>query len=231
MNKTSRFTLTTWGNYSDLRGSGIIYAKFRNDSTATITGKIRFVLTEDSLYYAAPNLDNWHNHVARDYLPDTGGTQITLAPGDSITVSRSFTVQASWNANKCEIVTWLQSNVYLADSTRDVWQGGITKVSDLLVDVEENASNTVKPKVALVPNPCVDGTRFMFNLPTGTSYSITLYDISGRQVKTLKGTANGNNESMNWDLRDRDGVLVNSGVYFYRFTSSAVNLTGKIVVK
>jgi hypothetical protein len=231
MNKASPFTLTTWGNYSNLRGSGTIYAKFRNDSSATLTGKIRFILTEDSLYYSSPNGDLWHNHVARDYLPDTGGTQVTLAPGDSVTVSRAFTVQASWIVNKCEIVAFIQSNAYLADSTRDVWQGGITKVADLLVGIEESSLGTVQPKVTLAPNPCNDGTMFRFNLPSGSSYAITIYDITGREVRNLAGLASGTNESVRWNVMDDKGSTVKAGVYLYRFESATAKTSGKIIVK
>ncbi len=230
MNKPSPFSLTTWGTYSGLKGSGTIYAKFRNDSTATVTGKIRFVLTEDSLYYAAINGDNWHNHVVRDYLPDTGGTQLTLAPGDSITVSRNFTTQASWNANKCEIIAFIQSNGYLADSTRDVWQGGITEVSSL-VNVDETKLTELKPPVLLAPNPCVSEAKLSFSLYQGLSYTLNIYDIMGRRISMLKGIATGDQETVTWDLRNDAGARVTSGVYFYRFDSARLKTSGKIVVK
>ncbi|HEX7321162.1 MAG TPA: Omp28-related outer membrane protein, partial [bacterium] len=188
MNKASPFTLTTWGTYTAFRGSGTIYAKFRNDSSATVTGKIRFCLTEDSVYYSAPNGDTWHNHVVRDYLPDTGGTSFTLASGDSITVSRAFTVSASWNENKCEIITWAQSNGYLADSTRDIWQGGIQKVTSL-VNVDEGNLTELRPPVLLAPNPCVNEAKLSFSLYQGLSYTLNIYDNMGRRISTFNGIA------------------------------------------
>jgi hypothetical protein len=230
MNKPSPFSLTTWGTYSNFRGSGTIYAKFRNDSTATLSGKIRFILTEDSLYYSAPNGDLWHNHVARDYLPDTGGTQVTLAVGDSVTVSRNFTTQASWNVNKCEIITFIQSNVYLADSTRDVWQGGIQKVSSL-VNVDEGKLTELRPPVVLAPNPCVREAKLSFALYQGLPYALDIFDITGRRVGTLSGIAAGNQETVTWDLRNDAGARVAPGVYFYRFDSARLKTSGKIVVE
>jgi hypothetical protein len=231
MGKTSKFTLTTWGTYSVFRGSGTIYAKYRNDSTASVTGKIRFVVTEDSCYYSAPNGNTWHNHVARDFLPDTGGTTVTLAAGDSITVSRTFTIDAAWNQNKCKIVTWIQSNTRLADSTIDVWQSGVKNVMDMLVDVDETKLTTLRPSVLLAPNPCVSEAKLSFSLYRGLSYTLDIYDIMGRRISTLKGIATGDQETVTWNLRNDTGARVTSGVYFYRFDSSRLKNSGKIVVK
>jgi hypothetical protein len=231
MGNTSKFTLTTWGIYSTFRGSGTIYAKYRNDSTASVTGRIRFVLTEDSLYYAAPNGDTWHNHVARDFLPDTGGTQVTLAAGDSVTVSRSFTIDAAWNQNKCKIITWIQSNTRLADSTVDVWQSGVKNVMDMLVDVEETRLTELRPPVVLAPNPCVREAKLSFALYQGLPYALDIFDITGRRVGTLSGIAAGNQETVTWDLRNDAGARVAPGVYFYRFDSARLKTSGKIVVE
>ncbi len=231
MNRPAPFTCTMWGIYTPLRGTGTVYAKFRNDSTATLTGRIRFVLTEDSLYYSAPNGDLWHNHVARDYLPDTSGTPVTLAPNDSITVSRNFTVQSGWNANKCEIVAWIQSTALLSDSTRDIWQGGLIKVSQLTYVAEENTENSLTERIGPSPNPCVNKTTFNFRLNSSTLYQINIFDVAGRKIRTIKGLATGNEQKVEWDLKDAQGKRMGSGVYFYQFESKETNASGKIVIR
>ncbi|OPX17931.1 hypothetical protein BXT86_03840 [candidate division WOR-3 bacterium 4484_100] len=132
MNQPSPVTLTIWGDYS-ADGSGTVYAKFRNDSTATLNGRVIFVITEDSLYYSGPNGDVWHNHVARDYLPDQNGQTVSIAPGDSITLSQPFTIQSGWDENMCQIVTWIQSDVLQSDSTKEIWQGGYIDVTELSI--------------------------------------------------------------------------------------------------
>jgi len=220
-----------WGIYALQKGSGTVYAKFRNDSTATLTGRIRFVLVEDSLYYSAPNGDLWHNHVARDYLPDTSGTAVTLAPGDSITASRNFTVQSGWNANKCEIVTWIQSNTILPDSTRDIWQGGLIKVSQLTYIEEDNSENPIISEIKPIPNPCVNKTTFTFRLNNGTPYQIAIFDVSGRKIRTLKGQAIGNEQMIEWNLKNDAGMRMGSGVYLYRFAGGETSTSGKIIIR
>ncbi len=220
-----------WGTYNQGTGNGTVYVKFKSDTTATVTGRVRFVLTEDSLYYSAPNGDLWHNHVARDYLPDTGGTAVTIAPGESVIVSRNFTVQSGWNANRCEIVAWIQSTVLLPDSTRDIWQGGMIKVTDLTAVEEDISQKPVMLTISPVPNPCVDHTKFTFTLNKGEAYTISIFDVTGRKVREIKGYSSGNKQTIEWDLKNQTGQKVNSGVYLYRFISLNTEKTGKIVIR
>lgn len=230
LSKASPFTCRTWGNYSLTDGSGTIYARFRNDSTASVTGRIRFVITEDSLYYLGPNGDAWHNHVARDFLPDTSGTAFTLAPGDSVTTSRAFTISASWNQNRCKIIVWTQSPTLSADSNRVVWQAGIQNVMDMYVNVEEQDQISLRPSIIATPNPCAGRTELRFTLYRNTPYAIGIYDALGRKVMSFQGIAQSGNESVIWNGNRDDGTKVNPGVYFYRIESKRLNTGGKIVL-
>lgn len=218
-----------WGTYNEISLNGTIYAKFRMDSIVSASGPVRvyFVITEDSLYFMGGNGDPWHNHVARDYLPDEVGEVVTIATGDSITTSRTFTIGGGWDENKCEIVTWIQN-----ENTREIYQGGKVNLMDLeLIGIEEAGSESSLRPVKPAPNPCVDGTRFMFTLPSGTEYEIDFFDISGRRIIAIKGITSQNEESVRWNLKDDNGVRVSSGVYFYRFVSNKINTTGKLIVR
>ena len=231
MNQPAPVTVTMWGDYSTTAGTGMINARFRNDSTATMAGRVLFVITEDSLYYSAPNGDLWHNHVARDYIPNQNGQYITIPAGDSVTVAYPFTIQAGWDENRCEIITMFQDTQFQADSTKEVWQGGIKPVMDL-IGVEEYESD-VMPVYAVtsIPNPCVSNTSFQFELPIVTDYRIDIYDVSGRRLRSLSGVTHQTQGSVNWDLTNDQGAKVGAGVYLYRFTSEVLNTSGKVVVR
>ncbi len=231
MSKPAPFTCRTWGNYSLTEGSGTIYARFRNDSTATVSGRIRFVITEDSLYYVGPNADSWHNHVARDFLPDTSGTAFTLSPGDSITASRSFTIQSGWNQDRCKIIVWAQSASLLPDSTRDVWQAGIQNVMDMYINIGERDQVSLQPAIMAIPNPCVGRSEIRFTLYRNAEYAIGIYDLMGRAVRTFHGTASGAEESVIWNADRDDRTKVKPGVYFYRIESKRFKSGGKIVLQ
>lgn len=214
--------ISIWGNYAS--GSGTIYARYYNDSTASITAYVYFVITEDSCYYAAPNGDQWHNHVARDYVPNQVGQQVTIPAGDSVTASQAFTIQSGWDVNKCNLITWIQNS-----STREVYQAAIIKVTEL--GIEEVKNENMPAKVTSIPNPCVTGTKFQFSINPGAEWKILIFDILGRGIQRIEGTGDGANQIVEWHLQDNKGIRVKSGVYFYRFISENIIDTGKIVVK
>ncbi len=231
MNQPAPVTITMWGHYETTADTGRVYAQFRNDSTDAITGRVVFVITEDSLYYSAPNGDVWHNHVARDYLPDQNGQTVSIPAGDSVTVDQPFNFDPDWLRYRCEIVTWIQNDSMTADSVKEIWQGGILKATALTCIEEEKSEEIISEKVTVVPNPCVMSTAFMFSLPSGEDYSINIYDVLGRHVRTLHSFATGGGESAQWDLKNNKGSPVGAGVYFYRFESKTISKSGKIVVR
>ena len=128
MNQPAPVTMTMWGLYMPNRGDGTIYAQFRNDSAASITARVYFVIVEDSCYFAAPNGDLWHNDVARDYLPTEIGETVTIAAGDSAVFSRTFTVPVTWDQDRCRIYAWIQEDT----GDKEVFQAGIVELPDLV---------------------------------------------------------------------------------------------------
>jgi len=223
MNQPAPMRISMWGSYGS--GSGTLYARYHNDSTASVTAYVYFVITEDSCYYSAPNGDQWHNHVARDYVPNQIGQQVTIPAGDSVTVSQAFTIQSGWNVNRCKIVTWIQNN-----STREVYQAGFIKITDL-TGIEEQIRASISKQITTTPNPCINGTEFRFSLKPGAEYTVQIFNVLGREVQRLKGVSTGSDEILKWNLQDKNGKSVRSGIYFYKFTSPEINTTGKIVVR
>jgi hypothetical protein len=85
--------------------------------------------------------------------------------------------------------------------------------------------------VVTSPNPCTEATYFQFQLPGVMEYQITLFDVLGRHIRTLKGLSYGNPESVKWKRMDKNGNPVDAGIYLYRFETDAFNTTGKVVVR
>lgn len=229
MSRPAPVTIRFWGDYTPVDGSGTVYAQFRNDSSATINGFVILVITEDSLFYPAPNGNMWHSHVPRDYLPDHNGTPVSIPPGDSVTVSQAFTIDARWNDNMCEILAWVQDTVMQADSTYEIWQGGIVPVTELGVAEQEPGLRAL-PVLAAAPNPCFDRTCFSIALAAGSEYTISMYDISGCAVRNFHGRTQTEIEQVVWDRTDMRGTRVPAGIYFYRLVSYGICEGGKIIV-
>jgi hypothetical protein len=228
IDQPSPFTLNMTGNYTASTNTGAINASYQNDSTAAITGRIYFVITEDSLYHLDPNGHAWHNHMARDMLPDEIGELVTINPGQVLDISRNFTIDAAWNEEKCYIVTWIQA----AAPSRNVYQAGEIEVMDL-VGIEENSLTGVTPSyIRLLGNPCSpDNVRFELSMPQGTSYGIDIFDAIGRQIKQLRGTTSRDREVVSCDLNNPHYGRINAGVYFYRFTNPLHTAYGKVIVR
>jgi hypothetical protein len=225
-------TATVWGEYIPLAHAGTIYAQFRNDSSATIYGRAMFCITEDSLFYYAGNGDQWHNHVARDYLPDHIGELVYIPAGESLTVSQEFILDTLWNTEKLNFIAWIQDTAMQADTTIEIWQGGKLPFSELTIGIEEYGNEDASmTRILPVPNPCVSGTRFAFTLSAGDSYRILFYDVSGRLVRTMQGTGSGSEQTAYWDLKNDNGTMVSAGVYLYRFDSAETSTSGKVIVQ
>jgi WD40 repeat protein len=70
------------------------------------------------------------------------------------------------------------------------------------------------------PNPFNPATTIRFGLPEAGVVNLTVYDITGRTVRTLKnGYTSGGVLEIVWDGRDANGRIVASGVYVYRLAA------------
>ena len=230
INKPSPVFITMWGYFSPSSGNGMVYARFRNDSLATINGRAVFVVTEDSLHYQAINFDTIHNHVARDYLPDQNGTVITIAPGDSMTVNHPFAINAGWIMDNCNLIAWLQNDSVQVDSTREIWQGAMIPLASLGVD-EQNSGAPGAGAASVIPNPCATHAEISFPTSLTALDRVLIYDALGRQVATIKPEFIKNGRAVTWDCRDHDGARVSPGIYFYRTHSGKEPVNGKIIVR
>jgi hypothetical protein len=82
------------------------------------------------------------------------------------------------------------------------------------------------------PNPFNPTTKIDFAIPKTSNVSLVIYDISGREIKTLI-----NNEplmtgkyTVDWNSVGNSGSMVSSGVYFYRIISEGKMITKKMML-
>jgi hypothetical protein len=80
------------------------------------------------------------------------------------------------------------------------------------------------------PNPFRVSTGISFSLPAAGPAELTIYDVSGRLVRTLaRGMLPAGRSSVTWDGRTADGQRVASGVYFVRLTADGESRVRPIV--
>ena len=81
------------------------------------------------------------------------------------------------------------------------------------------------------PNPFNPTTSISFTLPTKSQVSLKVYDIAGREVRTLvDGVLEAGTNQVTWLGHDNRGNDVSSGVYFYRMTAGKETATKKMVL-
>jgi hypothetical protein len=74
------------------------------------------------------------------------------------------------------------------------------------------------------PNPFNPNTRIVLGVPEATSWSLAIYDVSGRLIKRFNGSTGGPRfVTIEWDGTNQNGVPVASGIYLYR--ANAANFT------
>ncbi|MFH1680793.1 MAG: FG-GAP-like repeat-containing protein, partial [Candidatus Eisenbacteria bacterium] len=85
---------------------------------------------------------------------------------------------------------------------------------------------------ANAPNPFNPATTIRFGVPERCRATLKIYDLSGREVRTLvEGVLEaGNDHGAVWDGKDRAGRDAASGVYFYRLTAGERVETKKMML-
>lgn len=94
--------------------------------------------------------------------------------------------------------------------------------------VEERADGL--PAARISPNPAPGGTTIRFQLAHSSRVELSIFDASGRLVRTLAGgeILSAGAHQMDWDGLTEDGSLARPGIYFCRFASEEQRSTGRI---
>ncbi len=81
------------------------------------------------------------------------------------------------------------------------------------------------------PNPFNPSTNIDFALADDGKVSLIVYDLLGRQVKTLLDeNLKSGRFTVTWDGRDESGSDVSSGAYFYRITSAGFSESKRMIL-
>lgn len=91
----------------------------------------------------------------------------------------------------------------------------------------ETAPRLVPPR----PNPARDAADFEFVLPTEGHARLTVFDVVGRRLATLRdGQFAAGRHSVRWDLRDSRGARVSDGLVFVRLETAAGVRDSRMIV-
>jgi hypothetical protein len=178
----------------------------------------------------SPGLDYWQVDLSND--------------GGSTWVSVESTKQsdASWQRVLFRIADYVQptSQIRLRFIAEDAGAGSLVEaaVDDLtLLGFPPPPTAVGEPEgprglsLALgSSHPAPGALRLSYALPAAGAVRLCLYDLSGRQVRTLvSGEREAGAHTVEWDGRDERGVPLPSGTYFARLTAGGRSVTRTLV--
>jgi hypothetical protein len=158
----SPLTIALSITYDTTARTGQLTIKINNTSGSSVSGQLHTVLTESHIYYPWQGMDSLH-YVERAMLPNSSGEAVTIAAGDSLTKTRDFTVDASWVADNCDFVVFVQNN-----SSKEMYQGARISIIDV-PKLEYYGYQSASPE----PNSDADLTVGLRNMGTGEAQNVS----------------------------------------------------------
>jgi hypothetical protein len=126
---------------------------------------------------------------------------------------------------------WTVSVTDGVDTTQsgDVWN--ITLDASDVLSVDGEIIPTVFALHQNYPNPFNPTTKIRYDLPQDAMVSITIYDVMGRQIKSLVNlTQAAGYRSIQWDATNNLGEPVSAGMYIYMIQAGEYRKTKKMVL-
>lgn len=132
-----------------------------------------------------------------------------------------------------DVITWL-NNVFSGDvvlnSIPSIGTGFAVLDANLSVENDLDIPNTFALHTAF-PNPFNPITHIRYDLPEAGLVDLRVYDLAGREVRTLaKGFEQAGEKSVVWNAKDNHGRSVSAGVYIYRLETKGQFESQKMIL-
>ena len=218
---------TAWGSSAH----NFLYNAILDYSTAPDTGKDTslFYVYDSTSASGTLSVSNITVKNGASWITGVSPTSFTVAPGDSQGVN--VYIDRTGLAYGIYVDTLVLSNndpnnssyyetVYLEiDSTST---GGIALIS--------GKKGIRKLSLMTNKNPFTTNTAIEFTLPEQSKVNVSVYDMSGKRVKTLTDRIyNSGRYSIRWNGRDANGRQLPGGFYFARIKAGNRSMITKIV--
>ena len=177
------------------------------------------------------NPGGWNFRMSEDgdllYIAKEGGGMKVVDVSDPTNPSLISTFST---IDYCADVAPRDSLVYIADA-----DGGLLIAQHTFAPVSIDNKNGAVPQSFHLdqnyPNPFNPVTTLRYDLPENSLVNITIYDMLGREVKTLiNQTQNSGYKSLIWDATNDYGEPVSAGLYLYRIRAGEFRQTKKMVL-
>jgi len=149
-----------------------------------------------------------------------------IAPGESVEISLPISIRF-FDYCPAPSTQFFTHNIY--SDGQLFWSDTFSVNVDIITGLDTKDENIPK-KFALLqnyPNPFNPRTIINYELPIKSKVTLTIYDLSGREIKTLvKQSQNTGQHSVSFDASG-----LSSGIYFYRLATSPSTGSGRRFVQ
>ncbi|HOJ36921.1 MAG TPA: alpha-amylase family glycosyl hydrolase [Ignavibacteriales bacterium] len=201
----------TWKELIKLKTQNSIFSNITNISYQFngATKSYKLTSSDSTKIYVVGNFDVTNKDVTINF--DATGKYYSVFEQDSITINNN-SYQIALEPGKFKVYSTKYIKIDLAKIVSNEFYQNI-KVTDF--KLEQN-----------YPNPFNPTTRISFSLPFSTNVKLTVYDVTGREIKTLlEGYKNSGTYTVDFDASD-----LTSGVYFYKLITPNYNATKKMIL-
>ena len=132
-------------------------------------------------------------------------------------------------ANKRVDVPLVYSDYYFIEAMIR-YQEFRTTATDINVEVNSNTPQNFRLEQNY-PNPFNPTTTIKYELQNNSDVQIVIYDVLGNKIKELVNTkqSSGSHQVM-WNGENKNGLRVNSGIYFYKMTANDFVAVNKVIL-
>jgi hypothetical protein len=185
----------------------------------TISSNVLSALSDLGLPQTVGGLLELANRALADW--DRGGAGFSDINNAVDTINRAF--------DECKsVVPCLSSMTSGASRSNNMRYDTEEAQATQIVDLE--LPNTFELKQNY-PNPFNPNTRITLALPDASSWSLNIYNVNGRLVRSYQGNSGGPAFiHVEWDGRDASGQPVATGVYLYKATAGSFTAVKKMVL-
>ena len=166
-------------------------------------------------------------------------TQLVAWQGDASQQLEGFIVG---NQMSFKILTFINNDTLILNASANFIQGngnfgfgtysvvelsavsGIISIQDLIIPQ--------KSYFSVYPNPFTENLNFEFEIEKNTAYNISIYDISGKLIKTFSNEIFiADKNEISWNCKDNDGQIIPNGLYLISLQTNKINSVRKILKK
>jgi hypothetical protein len=203
-----------------------VYVSFDLVAEDPVTGTdLRLFLVVTEWRHRCPWPVGAHDHIFRDFVPDSDGYSFVMAEGDSLHFDWAYYVDPEYRLDR--LVTNIFIQKYANKSIHQAYQEYLPDFSG--VDVVENEMPiAVDPNY---PNPFSTTTSITYHINRSDDVRLSVYTPTGRLVTHIvDGNVGPGSHSVTWDGRDRFGNEMGSGVFYYQLATGEGTVTGKMML-